>query len=365
MEQPATMFNELKLYSKLFFVITVIFTVLLYLISVILEPALFYFTAEGWNTSRLYLIKLPVWILNIPITIDVEIEAGAVFLLLWIAFALSFVAAWKLRENFHKVIKEAVTQPMGKLFRSSLFAMPIINSMALIAVIMIQSLQEAGGIPTGTAPLPSDPFYAILTLSYAAVVEEACFRIIPIGAFIIIYLFVTRRKAAQLSFVEKIKLFFMSIVFPDRAKKMVGAKTVEEHGVLRGISLGEWGMLAFTTVVFGLAHFDPGVSWEIGKISSAAFSGLVIALCYLVYGSHAAIIMHWFFNVYIDTYNLVTEFYPIVSPFVYTIWYMSIILGLLGWLVTSILWFRKLMGAIGKGRNRQEETTAGLTISPQ
>lgn len=356
------MFTELKLYAKLFFVITVIFTVLTYLLAVILEPALFYFTAEGWSTSTLYLTQLPIWLLNQPIIIDTEIEVGVVFLFLWLAFALSFVAAWKLRENFHKVIKETVTKPMGKLFRSSLFAMPIINSMALIAVILIQSLQEAGGIPTGTAPLAGDPYFDFLVLSYAAVIEEACFRIIPIGAFIIIYLFVTRRKATQFSFVKKIKLSLMAIVFPDRAKKMAGAKTVKEHGVLRGISLGEWGMIAFTTVVFGLAHFDPGVSWEIGKITSAAFSGLVIALCYLVYGSHAAIIMHWFFNVYIDTYNLVTEIYPIVSPLAYAIWYMSLILGLLGWLVTPILWFRKLIGAIDK---RENKTTPNLTISPQ
>ena len=178
-------------------------------------------------------------------------------------------------------------------------------------------------------------------------------------------MFVTRRKATQSSFAKKVKLFFMAIVFPDRAKRMVDAKTVEEHGILRGISLGEWGMVAFTTVIFGLAHFDPGVSWEIGKITSAAFSGLVIALCYLVYGAHAAIIMHWFFNVYIDTYQIVSEIYPIVSPFVYTIWLLSLILGLLGWLVTSFLWFRKLIGAIDKRKNRQDQTTAGLTISPQ
>ena len=70
------MFDEFKLYAKLFFVITVIFTVVMYLLAVILEPALFYFTPEGWSTSTLYLKKLPVWFLNQPIIIHCATPSG-------------------------------------------------------------------------------------------------------------------------------------------------------------------------------------------------------------------------------------------------------------------------------------------------
>ena len=238
-----------------------------------------------------------------------------IFFGLWSIFTLSFIAAWIFRENFHKVIKESIVQPTRKLFNSCLFAMPIINSMTLIAVVAINSLQEAGGIPTGTSPIKSEPFLAFVDLSYSAVVEEVGFRLIPIGVFLVFYLFITKRTASTFSLKQKLKLFFTSILFPDNAKRMVGEKTVSEYGIRRGISLGEWGMVVFTSIIFGLAHFNPGVSWEIGKISSAAFAGLVIGLSYLVYGAQASIIMHWFFNAYTDTYFLFSELYPICSAF--------------------------------------------------
>jgi hypothetical protein len=162
------------------------------------------------------------------------------------------------------------------------------------------------------------------------------------------------------------KLFFTAILFPDRAKRMVGAKTVDEYGVRSGISLGEWGMVIFTSIIFGCAHFNPGVSWEIGKITSAAVAGLVIGLSYLVYGAQASIIMHWFFNAYTDTYILFSEIYPIVLPFVNTIRVITFILGILGWLAAATLGSLKLVRAIEKrGKNKQDQATSSLPISPR
>ena len=358
-------FDVLKLFAKLFLVITVLITVFLYLLAIVLGPTLFYFTPQGLNTSMRHLSALPVWFFNKPVFIPIGLDVGVIFLFLWTVFAVSFVAAWKLRENFHKVIRESIARPMEKLFSNCLFTMPIINSMTLIAVVAIQSLQEVGGIPTGTPYLPGEPFLDFFDLSYAAVVEEVGFRVIPIGAFLIIYLFLTKKKAATFSLRQKMKLFFTAILFPDRAKRMVGAKTVDEYGFRSGISLGEWGMVIFTSIIFGLVHFNPGVSWEIGKIAPAAIAGLVIGLSYLVYGVQASIIMHWFFNVYTDTYILFSELYPIVLPFVNTILVITFILGTLGWLAAATLGYLKLVRAIEKrGKNKQNQATSSLPISP-
>jgi len=358
-------FDALKLFAKLFLIITVLITVFLYLLAIVLGSTLFYFTPQGLNTSMLHLQALPVWFFNKTVFIPIGLDVGVIFLFLWTVFAVSFVAAWKLRENFHRVIRESIARPMEKLFSSCLFTMPIINSMTLITVVAIQSLQEVGGIPTGTSPLPGEPFLDFFELSYAAVVEEVCFRLIPIGAFLIIYLFVTKKKAATFSLRQKMKLFFTAILFPDRAKRMVGAKTVDEYGVRSGISLGEWGMVIVTSIIFGLAHFNPGVSWEIGKIAPAAIAGLVIGLSYLVYGAQASIIMHWFFNVYTDTYILFSELYPIVLPFVNTILVITFILGILGWLAAATLGSLKLVRAIEeRDENKQNQATSSLPISP-
>jgi len=358
-------FDILKLFAKLFLVITVLVTVFLYFLAIIvLGPTLFYFTPEGLNASTHNFPVLPVWFLNKRVSIPISFDVGVMFLFLWIVFAVSFVAAWKLRENFHSVIRESVTKPTRKLFSSCLFALPIINSMTLIAVMAINSIQEAGGIPTGTPPIQGEAFLDLFELSYSAVVEEIGFRLIPIGAFLIIYLLITKKKEVTFSFKQKIKLFFTAILFPDKAKRMSGAKTVSEYGVRGGISLGEWGMVIFTSIVFGLAHFDPGFSWEIGKISSAAVAGLVIGLSYLVYGAQAPIIMHWFFNVYIDTFSLFSELYPPVLPFANTVLALALVLGILGLLAAATLGTLKLIRVIEKRGNRQNQATSSLPISP-
>ena len=359
-------FDVLKLFAKLFLIITVLLTVFLYLLAIVLGPTLFYFTPQGLSTSMRHLSALPVWFFNITTFIPIGLDLGVIFFGLWSIFALSFVAAWKLRENFHKTIKESIVRPTEKLFSSCLFAMPIINSMTLIAVVAIQSLQEVGGIPTGTSPLPGEPFLDFFDLSYSVVVEEVGFRLIPIGAFLIIYLFMTKKKVATFSLRQKMKLFFTAILFPDRAKRMVGAKTVDEYGVRSGISLGEWGIVIFTSIIFGCAHFNPGVSWEIGKITSATVAGLVIGLSYLVYGAQAPIIMHWFFNAYTNTYLLFSEIYPIALPFANTILVITFILGTLGWLAAATLGSLKLVRAIEKrGENKQDQATSSLLISPR
>ena len=360
------MSDALKLFAKLFLITTVLITVFLYLLAIVFEPALLYFTPQGLNTSMLHLEALPVWFLNQPAYVPIGVNLGVVFLFLWTVFAVSFVAAWKLRENFHNVIRESIAQPMKKLFSNCLFTMPIINSMTLIAVVAIQSLQEAGGIPTGTPSLPGEPFLDFFDLSYSAVVEEVGFRFIPIGVFLIFYLLITKEKVATFSLRQKMKLFFTAILFPDRAKRIVGAKTVDEYGVRSGISLGEWGIVIFTSIIFGCAHFNPGVSWEIGKITSASVAGLVIGLSYLVYGAQAPIIMHWFFNAYTNTYLLFSEIYPIALPFANTILVITFILGTLGWLAAATLGFLKLGRAIEKrGENKQDQATSSLLISPR
>ncbi len=358
--------DALKLFAKMFLVITVLITVFLYILAIVLGPTLFYFTPEGLVASTVHWSPLKVWVLNLPVSVPIGLDVGILFFGLWSIFALSFAAAWKFRENFHQTIKESAVQSPRKLFSSCLFAMPILNSMTLIAVMAINSFQEAGGIPTGTPPLQGEPFLDFFDFSYSAVVEEVGFRLIPIGAFLVIYLFTTKNGTVTFSLSRKIKLFFTAFLFPDSAKRMVGAKTVNEYGVRGGISLGEWGMVIFTSLVFGLSHFDPGVSWEIGKVSSAAFAGLVLGLSYLLYGIQASIIMHWFFNAYTNSFLLLSELQPAAASFANATVIFSFILGILGWSAAAILGVRKLVrGAEKRGENRQSQATSSLQISPQ
>lgn len=345
--------DALKIFAKMLLVIAVLITVFFYLFAIFLGPALFYFTSQGMNASMHHLSVLPVWFFTtIRFDIPIGLDYGVIFLFLWSVFAVSFVAAWKLRENFHRIIRESIVQPAKKLFSNCLFAMPIINSMTLIAVIALQSFQEVSGIPTGTAPLPGEPFLDFFELSYSAVVEEIGFRIIPIGAFLLFYLFWTKKKVVTFSFRQRLKLFVTAPLFPDRAKRMVGAKTVDEYGVRGGISLGEWGMVLFTSIIFGLAHFLLGGGWEIGKSTSAALAGVVLGLSYLAYGAQASIIIHWFFNAYMETFLLFSEIYPIALPLANAVVIFTVIFGILGWSAVAIIGYFKLVRVITE-RNKE------------
>ena len=361
------MSESVKIFVKMLLLVAVFFTIFLYLFAIVLGPALFYFTPEGLTTGNIHLSTLPIWFFNISVNVPVGFNLNVIFFAVWSIFSLSFIAAWIYREKFHTVIKESIFQPTKKLFNSCLFAMPIINSMALIGVVVIQGFQEAGGIPTGTSPVSSsDPFLAFVDLSYSAVVEEVGFRLIPIGAFLVFYLFVVKRAAKTFSVKKKMKLLFTSILFPDTAKSMVGEKTVNESGILQGISLSEWGVVIFTSIIFGLAHFDPGKSWEIGKITSATFAGFVIALSYLLYGAQASIILHWFFNTYTKTYLVFSDLYPVMIPFTNAVWILSFILGIFGWVAGAYIISSRLVGVVKKrDENKQKQPEFSLPISPQ
>jgi len=279
----------------------------------------------------------------------VALNVGVVFLVLWGVFAICFIAACQLRENLREVIRKSLSRPMKRLLNNCLFALPLITSMMLAAVIAVHSFQEAGGIPTGEPPLPDNHFQALFELSYAALAEEIGFRVTPIGAFLIIYLFwAAREKAVRLSLGQRLRLFFTAPLFPDEAKKMVGVKTVGDFGVKGGISLGEWTMVFFTSAVFGLAHYLAGGGWEIGKITSASAVGLVMGSTYLLYGVQAPILVHWFFNYYSYVYYISSELYTsILIPFA-LIDFITIILGVLGWVAFLILGLRKIFSAITK-----------------
>ena len=355
-------FSELKTFTKLTFLTVLIITVLLlvssYFLATFLGPTLFFFTPEGLNSSVLYERGLPIWVFTVVgFGVPVWLNIGLFFLLLWGVFAICLVAAWQFRNSLQGAIRKSFSRSMKKLFDNCLFAMPIISSMMLIAVSVIHSLQEASGVPTGQPSLPENPFRVFFLLSWSSLFEEVGFRVIPIGAFLIIYLFwVGRRNVATLSWGQRLKLFLTAPLFPDEAKRIVGLRTVGDFGVRGGISLGEWVMVFFTSIVFGLAHYLSGGGWEIGKITSASVVGLAMGLTYLLYGVQAPILLHWFFNHYLWFFDpreqgglqFVSKLHPNL-PLAFALAELAIIiLGILGWLAVMILGLRKMFRAIAK-----------------
>ena len=311
---------------------------------------LFFFTPDGLAFSKLYLLRIPVYLfVGLIFTVPTHLNVGLVFAFLWGVFLFCFVAAWKLRESFHKVIKNSFSRPISHTLKNFLFAMPIITSMLLTAVIAIHNFQEARGVPTGEPPWPEDPIEKFFGLTYAVVMEEIGFRITPIGAFLAAYVFlVGMEKARAEPWGQRLKILFLAWLYPEKAKKMLGLKTVGDSGVRGGISLAEWIMVLLTSVIFGLVHYLGG-GWEAGKITSVFVQGFAMGLTYLIYGVQAPILIHWFFNYHGHVYyELALSFYPNTSLLVSLVDMTTIILGIIGWIAAAILGIRWAVGAIAK-----------------
>jgi len=320
-----------------------------YFFAMLLGLALFFITPAGLDFSprpvQLYL----VFGFDVPFALN----AGQLFLILWSIFGLCFLSAWRLRESFPNVVRKALSRPLSTIFNNWLFAMPIIASMLFAAVFQIMSLQELFGVRTGSIPEPrtsTEYFDLYLRLSYAPLFEEAGFRIIPIGAFLLAYLFLiqSERRSGTMSSWQRFKLSLSSFLYPDGAKRMVGVKNVAVNGIRNGINRGEWIMLLVTAIIFGVAHPLSGIGWEVGKITSTFLQGFVFGVVYLAYGFQAPILMHWFFNYYFYTYALSTLYYA--NTFGILIWIetITLTLGRLGLIIFTILGLKKISTPLEK-----------------
>jgi len=301
-----------------------------------------FFTPEGLALST-QSFNFPV-LLFLLIGFNARISAGTVFSFVWIVYVLCFVAAWKWRESFHGAIGKSFSGLSRSLFSNFLLLMPLLSSMVLTAAFAIIYSQESVGVPTGQPIWPADtPFQEIfLNLAYAPVAEELGFRIIPMGLFTLLYVFLAGKNVAGKG---GFKLFVAALFYPERAKRMVGLHNVGEHGVWRGISVGEWTMILVTSVVFGFAHIISGIGWEAGKITSVFVQGFFFAFTYLTYGFEAPILLHWFFNYYLFFFDpeVASKFFPTTVPIFSLLEFVILGLGILGWTVLAAAGLRRLL----------------------
>lgn len=293
-----------------------------YVLAMLLGLELFFFTLEGRALSIRH-----------------------IFLFVWSVYILCFGIAWIWRESFHKVIGNAFLRPVSQLLRNFLFALPILASMLLLAVIGIHYFQESAlGVPTGEPALPENPFETFFLLAYSPLIEEIAFRLSPIGLFLIAYVFwAGRMVVAQLSSKHLLKLFLVAPIYPEEAKRMVGLKNVGVNG-FRGISIGEWIMVLATSLVFGLAHLLSPIGWDVGKVTSTFMVGFVWGLAYLAYGFQAPILLHWYFNYYFYAYELASDLYPSTFSIEVLISFLTIIVGILGLLALLAMGLSRISG---------------------
>lgn len=322
--------------------VAVLFFVLTFIVSLFLGLALM-FSPEGSRFSFSNIENLPFGFLTLFIVaLPVKTTYGTIFILIWIIYALCFIISWKTNVGFIKAVRKTFDSKSLLENKNFLFMFPVISSSLLVLIILVQSLQETVGVPTGSIDF-DNTYRGLFELAYSPFFEEIMFRISPFAVYYAILLIFNQARWQIWSLGIYIKLFFTAVLFPERMKKRLGLPQIENVGIRKGISNGEWLMTILTSTMFGLAHYVSGSGWEIGKITSSFLAGFVFCLAYLAFGFHAPILLHWFFNYYFYVYEVATQNYhgifehiESIIDFTVQILGLSIIIFLLTYLILKL-----------------------------
>jgi hypothetical protein len=288
-------------------VVAIVVTVLLsYVASMALGLFLLYGSPQGVDASSRLVTQLPLSVFMIAnFSIPLGAHVGVFFLAIWVLYTAAFFLAWSDAPGLPASIERTV-EGESPARSNYLLVLPQVATMVLVAIVLLESLQESAGVQTGGLSF-ENPVLGFLSVSYAPFVEELSFRITTIGLLDGLYLvWRTRRYSQYESMKGALRLLTTAMWKPEKAKQLLGLRTIRDHGV-RGISRLEWVTLFLTSGAFGAAHYLYGGGWEIGKISTAMLSGLALGYVYLRYGAYAPVLLHWFFNYYFGAFDLASQ----------------------------------------------------------
>ena len=316
-------------------------SILLYFLTLILGVVLLtssQLSKDMMNTYSIQHIEFFFLFFRIPLTLNMFIPTVLALSVYVVCFAVAFI------ENGGYVNSLRQLKIRSNRIPNCLLIMPLVTSTLLLIVYFIIWVQDIFAIPTGNVGI-SQPFILFAALTTSPISQELGFRITTIGLIVAIRSVFFRR--VQGSRGRRLADSFWS---PDLAKTEAGLDSVASVGLRRGIHWSEWIMLGFTSVVFGFAHITTGSTWEIGKVTTATIAGFVMGLAFLIYGAHAAILIHWFFNYYTQVSSIGTlvfdpssqgyQFLVVLNNLI-SIW--ADLVGLLGFVLLSwlLLWSRK------------------------
>ncbi len=223
-----------------------------------------------------------------------------------VIYVACFIAAFRSRDGFLSGLQGL--RQVGQISTKSswLVAMPLVSCALLLIVLVATIVLNQSGLSSGTLCNPCPPqaeLYAALT--YSPISEEIAFRITTLGLLVSIMTIWKARSIEPGSSKPRIlSLASASFLSPESAKAKVGLPTITGNG-WHGIHWSEWTLLFLTSSLFGIAHIiSGGTDWGVGKAFTAAISGFALGLVYLGYGAYAAILLHWFFDFYFETFSV-------------------------------------------------------------
>lgn len=278
------------------------------------------------------------------LNLRVEVSMGFLFTVFSSLYILCFLISFRKGLAFGG-FRGLLKGDVNFLFmRNPLFAASLLSCLAYVTSKIIHLIEEAYGILVGQAPVSADPLVAFLQISISPLIEEAVFRILPIGVFSTTYILTSLRLGEpKVSWRKKIKLSFLIFMNPEHGKRIAHLKTIAECGFIGGINSSEWLMVILTSAIFGFSHYAPPTTWGAGKIPSAFIQGVIMGLAYLAYGFQAPIIIHWFLNYYLYAFSLAGSIHPRFAIINKLNIYIILVLGSLSLITIILLGIRSVM----------------------
>lgn len=203
---------------------------------------------------------------------------------------------------FFTFMLKASAKPTTRTVDSPAGFFSIVIPAVFIITVIVTLIEQAIGVGIGGSSISNDlldsPFQAYYSLIYAPFAEEIGFRIIPLGLFTFLLVYLRSKNLRDSLY---------SFIAPGRMRKKYDLKLGWLYIVL----------IIATSLIWGYAHVYFG-SWDIGKIATVTITGIALAVGYLKFGVYVDIPMHWFFN---GALTLMILYPPALVPVVvYTYW---------------------------------------------
>ncbi len=251
------------------------------------------------------------------------------FIIVWFIYLVLFVKAIRgPRLPLNKVPRSTLNYGLKSIFDNTLSTLSVTFSALLLITVFITLLQNSVGIETGSIP-EIDPVLMFISSSIAPLEEEIIFRVAIIGTLSVILLSVRGIRFNPLKVLWHPARYFSEL--GRKADTRIAYFSIFVSGAL-----------------FGYAHIAFGAGWEIGKVTTSALAGIILGLIYFFYGFPGAVLLHWSFNYFLDSYYY---FYEAIKDggLSYFANFIVIIVGLASVLFLSIYALKKLF----KTNNKQ------------
>lgn len=278
--------------------------------SFILGPlSIFFGSPEAVGVGRM-VGPLPIFFFGIQLfVLPPSIPLVDAFLGLWIVLLIFYVLGVLSPTSIFRVMGRIDVRGGKALLENTLLVVIASFSALIVSLEGIEFVQTSVGIPTGD-PAIGDPFLKITLLSYAAIAEELGFRVGIIGVIALSLLVSFRagpRSLMVLWHPNKYLRRFLNDIQYRYASKVT------------------WIMVIISAILFGGGHVLYGSGWEIGKVSLATLSGLVLGWIYVRSGLVGAVLLHWSFNYFIASYRNFADAFA--SDFIFQFMYTIILLS--------------------------------------